>query len=135
MSTAPSVVASPETPYQRIGGAAVIEAITERFYDVMDSDPAYARLRAMHAPDLGPMRRSLAGFLTGWSGGPGDWFVANPGKCVMSAHRAFAIDREVAAQWVSAMQRAIADVAPADRETSEALADVLGRMAQGMVDR
>jgi len=131
MSTTPD---SPATPYQRIGEGAVIDAITDRFYDLMDSDPAYARLRAMHAPDLTYMRRSLAGFLAGWSGGPRDWWVANPGKCMMSAHRDFSIDGEVAAQWADAMKRAIADVAPADGEIADALGDVLARMANGMVN-
>lgn len=122
----------PVSPYERIGGRAVFEAISERFYGLMDSDPAYAELRAMHAPDLAHMRQSLAGFLTGWSGGPRDWFEANPGKCMMSAHKSFAIDSEVAGQWAHAMKRTIADVTPSDSEIAAALADVLERMALGM---
>ena len=65
----------PATPYDRIGGREVLRAIVNRFYDLMDEDPAYAGLRAMHAEDLAPMRQSLTGFLTGWSGGPRDWFA------------------------------------------------------------
>lgn len=121
-----------KSPYERIGGHDTIRAITDRFYDLMDEDPAYAKLRAMHAPDLSFMRQSLASFLTGWSGGPRDWWEANPGKCMMSAHRSFAIDDEVAGQWAEAMNRAIADVAPADSEIAGAMADVLSRMALGM---
>lgn len=131
MNTA-TAEAPPTSPYERLGGRAVFEAISERFYDVMDSDPAYARLRAMHAPDLAPMRKSLAGFLTGWSGGPRDWWTANPGKCMMSAHKPFAIDAQVAGQWAEAMKRAIGDVAPADAEIADALTNVLTTMALGM---
>lgn len=51
-------------PYERIGGRAPIAALVERFYDLMESDPAYSELRAIHAPELAPMRESLADFLT-----------------------------------------------------------------------
>ncbi|GAC1417839.1 MAG: hypothetical protein NVSMB69_18750 [Novosphingobium sp.] len=106
--------------------------ITDRFYDLMDRDPAYARLRAMHAADLGPMRDSLPSFLAGWAGGPRDWWEANPGKCMMSAHGGLGIDRETAGQWVAAMNRAIADAAPADAEIAARMGEALERMALGM---
>jgi len=120
------------SPYDRIGGLAVLRRITDRFYDLMDQDPAYAGLRAMHAADLGPMRDALPQFLAGWSGGPRDWWDANPGKCMMSLHRPFAIDADLAGQWAEAMCRAIAEAAPADGEIASAMADVLDRMARGM---
>lgn len=120
------------SPYARIGGLAALRQITDRFYDLMETDPAYGVLRAMHAPDLAPMRESLPQFLAGWSGGPRDWWEANPGKCMVSLHRPYAIDRETAAQWAEAMRRAIADVAPAGREIADALAGVLERMALNM---
>jgi len=120
------------TPFERLGGAVVLERIVERFYDLMESDQAYAELRAMHAADLAPMRRSLAGFLTAWSGGPRNWFVENPGKCMMSVHGGLPIDAQTAGQWSAAMQRAIADVAPGDRETAELFAGRLDQIARAM---
>ncbi|MBS0255503.1 MAG: group II truncated hemoglobin [Proteobacteria bacterium] len=120
------------SPFERIGGHATLRAITERFYDLMEQDPAYAELRAMHAADLAPMREALPQFLAGWAGGPRDWFEANPGKCMVSMHAPFPIGRATAAQWAEAMERAISDVAPADSEIAGALADVLKRMALGM---
>ena len=48
----------PATPFERIGGHAVLRRITDRFYDLSEQDPAYAVLRAMHAADLTPMRES-----------------------------------------------------------------------------
>ncbi|MDE2405303.1 MAG: globin [Sphingomonadales bacterium] len=122
----------PNTPFYRLGGTPVMTAIVERFYDLMEQDPAYAELRAMHAPDLSMMRKSLVGFLTGWAGGPRDWFDANPGKCMMSAHKPFVITPAVAGQWADAMQRAIADAGIADAELSKAMAGVLTDMAKGM---
>ncbi len=120
------------SPFERVGGHPVLQAICERFYDLMEQDPAYAELRAMHAADLSPMRQALPLFLAGWAGGPRDWFEANPGKCMMSMHAPFPIGRQTAEQWAEAMTRAIADTDLADREIGDALADVLGRMARGM---
>lgn len=127
---------TPETPvtspFERVGGHAALRAITDRFYDLMDQDPAYTELREMHAADLGPMRESLPLFLAGWAGGPRDWFEAHPGKCMMSMHAPFRIGHQTAEQWAEAMNRAIAETELADREIAEAMADVLGRMARGM---
>jgi hemoglobin len=120
------------SPFERVGGLPVLRAITDRFYDLMDQDPAFAELRAMHAADLTFMRQSLPQFLMGWAGGPRDWFEANPGKCMMSAHSGFAIDRQTAGQWCEAMRRAIAETEVADRAIGDAMADVLERMARGM---
>ena len=126
--------ATPENnaPFYRLGGRPAMQAIVERFYDLMESDPAYAELRAMHAPDLSRMRVSLVGFLSGWAGGPRDWFEENPGKCMMSAHKPFVITPKVANQWADAMKRAVADASPADAELGKAMAGVLTEMALGM---
>ncbi|MFC0206253.1 group II truncated hemoglobin [Novosphingobium soli] len=131
MSAAQSAPLS-STPYERLGGAPVFAAIAERFYDLMETDPAYARLRAMHAPDLAPMRASLPRFLAGWAGGPRDWFEANPGRCMMSLHKPMTIDADVAGQWAEAMERAIAEVAPEPADMAAAMSEVLGRLARGM---
>ena len=121
-----------KTAFEAMGGHETIRRVVNRFYDLMNSEPAYADLRAMHAHDLAPMRESLASFLAGWSGGPRDWFEQNPGKCMMSAHGGFRIDKQTGAQWAQAMRRAIADTPVADREIGDAMGDVLERMALGM---
>lgn len=95
--------------YGRIGGESGVRALVERFYDLMDQDPRYAELRAMHEADLFPMRVSLSQFLSTWLGGPRTWFDQRPGVCIMSAHRRMTIGRETAAQWVHAMSRAMAE--------------------------
>lgn len=132
-TTEKPAAAPPTTPFERLGGHETVQRITNRFYDLMDSDPAYAQLRAMHAPDLAPMRRSLAGFLAGWSGGPRDWFEANPGRCMMSMHKDFAIGTDTARQWTDAMTRAINEaVGESDPEIAKVMANVLEQMAMGM---
>lgn len=123
---------TPNTPFYRLGGTPVFEAIGNRFYDLMEQDPAYAELRAMHAPDLTPMRKSLHRFLAGWAGGPRDWFQDNPGRCMVSMHKPMPITQVTANQWAEAMKRAIADVAPQPADMAKAMGDVLADMARGM---
>lgn len=123
---------TPNTPFYKLGGHETMQAIVNRFYDLMETDPAYAELRAMHAPDLAKMRKSLAMFLAGWSGGPRDWFDQNPGRCMMSVHKPYVITKQVAEQWAEAMKRAIADVAPEDAELAKAMGGVLEELALGM---
>lgn len=130
--TATTAETRPASPFERIGGHAALRAVTDRFYDLMEQDPAYAELRAVHAVDLAPMRAALPRFLAGWAGGPRDWFEANPGKCMVSMHAPFPISRQTAWQWAEAMTRAIAESDLADREIADAMADVLTRMAKGM---
>jgi len=123
----------PTTPYERLGGLPVLQQISNRFYDLMDSDPAYAELRAMHAPDLTRMRTALAEFLMGWSGGPRDWFDANPGRCMMSVHKPYTISVDVAGQWADAMGRAIDEVlGESDPPLAKEMTRVLDQLARGM---
>lgn len=106
---AQATATKPATAYEALGGGEVIRKVVDRFYDLMDQDPAYAELRALHAPDLTPMRESLTGYLIAWVGGPRDWFEANPGRCMMSAHRGVAMTEASARQWADAMRRAVDD--------------------------
>jgi hemoglobin len=124
----------PRTPFDRIGGAPAVRRIVDRFYDLMEGNPAYSQLRAIHAPDLAPMRDSLTGFLTAWAGGPRDWFVEHPHVCMMSAHARIDVTHETANQWCDAMACAIAD-SPVDPELGAKMAEALTAMAQGMARR
>lgn len=119
------------TPFEAIGGEEKVRQLVNRFYDLMDEEPAYAALRAMHAESLDEMRASLTGFLTGWLGGPRDWFAAHPGVCIMSAHAKIAVTPETARQWVDAMGRALAEQ-PMDEAIREAISAAFSRMAAGM---
>jgi hemoglobin len=122
------------TPYDVAGGGERVRAFVDRFYDLMDTDPAYAELRALHASGLGPMRVSLAGFLSAWLGGPRDWFDQRPGVCMMSAHAKVRVDAETARQWAEAMARALADNG-VEAALRERINEAFARMAQGMAAR
>ena len=58
------------SPYDLLGGEAVIQALTSRFYELMDNLPEAAAFRAIHPADLGPARQKLFEYLSGWLGGP-----------------------------------------------------------------
>ena len=131
MQTSAQSPAQPRTAYDLVGGQRVIQDFVDRFYDLMEADPAYAELRALHAPDLVPMRASLAGFLSAWLGGPRDWFDERPGVCMMSAHRGVAMGQASARQWAEAMTRALTERVP-DKALGHQLAEALTSMALGM---
>jgi len=131
-AVAESAVEVGTTPYDLVGGAERVRAIVDRFYDLMDQEEGFAELRALHAADLAPMRASLSGFLTGWLGGPRDWFVDNPGKCMMSLHAPIAVTPQTAGQWIEAMRRAITDAA-VDPEIAARMIEALTGMARGMI--
>lgn len=124
-------VAQGVSPFERIGGRKRLSQVVDRFYALMDEDPAYASLRAMHADDLSPMRSSLTDFLTAWMGGPRDWFEQRPGACIMSAHARLGVTRETADQWVAAMSRALRDTVD-DAPLVEAMLGALTQMSRGM---
>lgn len=132
-SPQPDQTARP-SPYHLIGERAGVARLVAAFYDLVETDPAYAELREMHQPDLAPVRAALEGFLVGWLGGPRDWFEANPGKCMMSVHGQFAIGEEAARQWVAAMSRALAG-SGVEPGIAVALNTAFARMASGMINR
>jgi hemoglobin len=118
-----------QTPYEMLGGEAGLRRLVDRFYDIMETDPAAAGIRAMHAPDLAPMRKLLFAFFSGWLGGPRLYSA-----CVMSAHNRFAIGESERDQWLNCMRRAAAETEmPA--ELREPFERILRRMADGMRNR
>lgn len=95
------------TPYELVGGQAMVRRIADRFYDIMDSAPEAARVRALHADDLSAVRERLFEFLSGWLGGPPLYFQRTDHKCIMSAHRHFAIGPAERDAWMACMRRAL----------------------------
>ncbi len=103
------------TPYEKIGGEATVRRLADRFYEIMDIDPGAARIRAMHGEDLAPIRKLLFEFLSGWLGGPPLYFERPEHRCIMSAHRPFAIGDAERDEWMMCMRRTMDECAlPAD---------------------
>jgi hemoglobin len=56
-----------ETPFEWIGGESRVRALVDRFYDLMDLEPAYVDLRAAHGPELANARVHVLVWLARWS--------------------------------------------------------------------
>ena len=98
------------TTYEKIGGEATVGKLADRFYELMDSVPQFAELRAMHPESLKGSREKLFMFLSGWFGGP-DLFVENYGHPRLRArHMPFAIGTQERDQWVACMVLAMEDI-------------------------
>lgn len=81
--------------------------LVDRFYDLMDLEPEFAELRAMHPPTLDDTRDKLFWFLCGWLGGP-DHYVSRFGHpCLRSQHLPYAIASADRDQWVKCMAMAM----------------------------
>jgi bacterioferritin-associated ferredoxin len=80
------------SPYEMVGGESGVRQIVNRFYDIMNDVPEAARIRAMHAADLSPMRERLFEFLSGWLGGPPLMFENSSTRhfCAWPRHSAIA---------------------------------------------
>jgi hemoglobin len=85
------------------GGTEKIRELVETFYDVMESDPKAAPIRAYHAKDLTEAREKLFMFLTGWTGGP-QLYIARYGHPRLRArHLPFSIGESERDQWMYCM--------------------------------
>lgn len=98
-----------ETPYQRMGGEARVQALTERFYDLMDLEPAYQALRAVHGSDLISARQKLFWFLCGWLGGPQHYTDRFGHPRLRARHLPFKIGLVERDQWVACMDQAMSE--------------------------
>jgi hemoglobin len=97
------------TLYELAGGEAMVRRLADRFYEIMDSDPAARTIRAMHAEDLMPIRQLLFEYLSGWFGGPQLYFDRPEHRCIVSAHRPFAIGEAERDAWMTCMRKAMFD--------------------------
>lgn len=98
------------TTYEKIGGEATVGKLCDRFYELMNTTPQFAELRAMHPESLQGSRDKLFMFLSGWFGGP-DLFVEQFGHPRLRArHMPFTIGTKERDQWVACMALAMEDV-------------------------
>lgn len=95
--------------FDLIGGEARVRELVDRFYDLMDLEPEFAVLRAVHPPSLEGSRDKLFWFLCGWLGGP-DLYVERFGHPRLRArHLPYPIASAERDQWLLCMAEAMAD--------------------------
>jgi hemoglobin len=107
------------TPFEQLGGVDGVRALIDRFYDLMDLEPDFAGLRALHPTTLDGSRDKFAWFLTGWLGGP-DLYVQRFGHPRLRArHLPYAIGVSERDQWLTCMGLAMAQIGEAGGFTTD----------------
>jgi hemoglobin len=99
------------TVYEQLGGDARVRALVDRFYDLMDLEPAYAALRASHGPSLHDARDKLYWFLSGWLGGPNHYIERFGHPRLKARHMPFHIGIKERDQWLACMMQAMNELA------------------------
>ena len=97
------------TPFDWIGGEAAVHALVDRFYDLMDLEPAYRELRASHGSTLDEARQKLFWFLCGWLGGPQHYQERFGHPRLRMRHMPFKIGIIERDQWLACMDQAMRD--------------------------
>jgi len=98
-----------DTPYARLGGDAAVRALVDRFYDLMDLEPGYARLRSVHGNELAAARDKLYWFLSGWLGGPNHYIERFGHPRLRQRHLPFTIGSVERDQWLQCMNQAMVE--------------------------
>jgi hemoglobin len=99
----------PATPFEWAGGEVRVRALVDRFYDLMDLEPAYRVLRASHGSTLDGARDKLFWFLCGWLGGPDHYQQRFGHPRLRMRHMPFSIGIEERDQWLACMAQAMAE--------------------------
>ncbi len=86
-----------------------MRTLVDRFYDLMDLEPAYKELRAAHGTTLADARDKLFWFLCGWLGGPDHYIERFGHPRLRMRHMPFSIGIKERDQWVACMDQAMGE--------------------------
>jgi len=117
------------TPFELLGGEPGVRALVDRFYDLMDLEPAYASLRALHPATLEGSRDKLFWYLCGWLGGPNHYIERFGHPMLRARHLPYAIGNAERDQWMACMTQALREGGVEDT-----LAQGLRQAFQGTAD-
>ena len=120
---------SASNAFDRLGGEPAVRALADRFYDLMDLDPAYAALRALHPSTLEGSRDKLFWFLCGWLGGPQHYVDRFGHPMLRARHLPFRIGIRERDQWLTCMRQTMAEL-----QVDPQLAQRLGEAFFGTAD-
>lgn len=96
-----------DTPYARIGGAEGVRRLVDHFYDLMELEPRFADLRAIHPTHLQQSRDKLFLFLSGWMGGPSLYVERYGHPRLRMRHFPYAIGSKERDDWMACMTEAL----------------------------
>ncbi|WP_066337176.1 group II truncated hemoglobin [Azohydromonas lata] len=93
--------------FELLGGEPAVRRLVDRFYDLMELEPAYAGIRRLHPQDMQGSRDKLFWFLCGWLGGPNHYIDRFGHPRLRARHLPFAIGLAERDQWLLCMQQAM----------------------------
>jgi hemoglobin len=96
-----------QTIYEQIGGEQAVRKLVDRFYDLMDTLPEAAGIRALHPESLEESRDKLFWFLSGWTGGPQLYIDRFGHPRLRARHLPFPIGESERDQWLLCMNAAL----------------------------
>jgi hemoglobin len=102
-----NVPPSAATPFEKLGGERGVRQLVDRFYDLMDLEPAYAGIRRLHPTTLEGSRDKLYWFLCGWLGGPNHYVERFGHPRLRARHLPYAIAIAERDQWMACMMSAM----------------------------
>jgi hemoglobin len=98
------------TPFVRIGGQPVIDALVDAFYRRMDTLPEAKTIREMHSDDLGSVAEVLKRYLGEWLGGPKLYSQERGHPRLRMRHNRFHIGPAERDAWMACMTGALEEV-------------------------
>jgi len=122
------------SPYELLGGDARARELVTRFYDLMDSDPAYAGIRRLHKPELSQAREKLYLFFSGWLGGPQLYTERFGHPMLRARHLPFAIGTTERDLWLGCMDRVMQEMG-LEESLRQGLHDAFFKTADWMRNR
>lgn len=105
--------ASLSSPFESLGGRAIVERLGARFYEIMERDePALAAVHRQ-APGGGgiepEVKRRFTLFLVGWLGGPQEYMAQHGHPRLRQRHGRVPVDVSLRDAWLRCMTRALDD--------------------------
>jgi hemoglobin len=120
--------------FERLGGQPVVDRLVDAFYDRMETLPEARGLRALHAPDLAPIRALLKRYFGEWLGGPRLYSQERGHPRLRARHLPFPIGTAERDAWLLCMDGAI-DETIGDAALRESLREPITRLADWMRNR
>ena len=99
-----------QSAFELIGGQEKLRELVDRFYDLMELEPEFAAIRAMHPTPTDSSRDKLYWFLSGWTGGPSLYIERFGHPRLRARHLPFAIGVAERDQWLRCMDMAMQEV-------------------------
>ncbi|MEZ2131037.1 MULTISPECIES: group II truncated hemoglobin [unclassified Sinorhizobium] len=119
------------TLYEAIGGEKTVRALTQRFYELMDTLPEAKHVRAIHPPSLAGSEEKLFEYLTGYFGGPQLYIQKRGHPRLRSRHFVATIGPLERDEWLLCFRRAMEETIESEKLRS-IIWDPVERLAHHM---